>query len=120
MSSWLPCELCGEHLYNNPDTTIKVQPRTSRVRCVDVDACNKRKISYAKQERINMSLRWSTTYSQDVENPDIDSFLAEIIEVYRRHNLSISHEDGEGAFIVTRYNEGNVDWLLNAQDGVSK
>jgi len=39
--------------------------------------------------------------------PNIDSFLDEIIQVCKKHNLSISHEDNQGAFIIEKENEGN-------------
>jgi hypothetical protein len=30
------------------------------------------------------------------------AFLLEIIEVCKKHNLSIGHEDGHGAFLITK------------------
>jgi hypothetical protein len=47
----------------------------------------------------------------DLENPAADSFLAEIAEVCRKHNLSISHEDEHGAFRLRRFNESDLEWL---------
>ena len=41
-------------------------------------------------------------------------FLDEIHSVCVRHGLSISHEDGHGAFIIKDYDERNIDWLFNA------
>ena len=41
-------------------------------------------------------------------------FLEDIKKVCEKHNLSISHEDGHGAFIVEDYDERNIDWLFNA------
>ena len=41
-------------------------------------------------------------------------FLDEIHSVCVRHDLSISHEDGHGAFIIENYDERNIDWLFNA------
>lgn len=38
-------------------------------------------------------------------------FIEDIIEVYKKHNLSLSHEDGHGAFIVDDYDQYNIDWL---------
>lgn len=62
-----------------------------------------------------MTLRWRPTVYKDrqkveegrrVENPRIDAFLAEIETVCEKHGLSISHEDGHGAFEVVDYEEG--------------
>ena len=42
------------------------------------------------------------------------NFLDQIHFVCMIHGLSISHEDGHGAFIIEDYNEKNIDWLFNA------
>lgn len=41
-------------------------------------------------------------------------FLEDIIKVYQKHKLSLSHEDLYGAFIVMEYYEPNIEWLQNA------
>jgi len=51
-----------------------------------------------------------------VSNPAIDSFLADIVEVCKQHGLSLSHEDHHGAFEVEEFDEGNIEWLLEAND----
>lgn len=51
-----------------------------------------------------------------VENPAIDAFIAEVMEVSKRHGFSIAHEDYQGAFEIHDYYEGDADWLLNAHD----
>lgn len=48
--------------------------------------------------------------------PEVDAFLDEIEVVCRKHGMSISHEDGHGAFIVERFHEFFVEWLRNADD----
>lgn len=42
-------------------------------------------------------------------------FLNDIVEVYKKHQLSLSHEDSHGGFIVEKYDPSNVDWLLEAE-----
>lgn len=42
------------------------------------------------------------------------NFLSDIESVCRKYNLSISHEDGHGSFIIEEYNESNLRWLANA------
>ena len=44
-----------------------------------------------------------------------ESFIDDIITVYKRYNLSLSHEDTQGAFKIERLNDENVAWLKEAQ-----
>lgn len=60
--------------------------------------------------------RWSRKESDEIENEAIDKFLEEIKEVCIKHGLSISHEDGQGGFIIQKYDEFNIDWLFSASD----
>ena len=41
-------------------------------------------------------------------------FLRELAELCKKHNLSLSHEDTQGAFIVEEYKEENIKWLMDA------
>ena len=41
-------------------------------------------------------------------------FLADIIEIYRKHGLSLGHEDEHGAFVVEPLADINVSWLNDA------
>ena len=43
-----------------------------------------------------------------------EEFLSDIKKVCQKHNRSISHEDGHGAFIIEEYDEFNVNWLEEA------
>ena len=52
------------------------------------------------------------TYKQQTE--EVKRYLHELIEVSRRHNMSLSHEDNHGAFIVEKFTEDNAHWLLTA------
>jgi hypothetical protein len=54
--------------------------------------------------------------SRQEESPHVDAFLKDIFEVYERHGLAISHEDGHGAFIIELVSAENVVWLKHAQD----
>jgi hypothetical protein len=55
-------------------------------------------------------------YGESGENKKIDEFLADVIEVCKKHGLSISHEDGHGSFNIVKYDENTVDWLMDASD----
>jgi len=61
--------------------------------------------------------RWNNRANDRTENKKIDAFLAEVIEVCKKHGMSISHEDAHGAFIVEPFDEASVKWLMDAQDG---
>ena len=58
---------------------------------------------------------WNINQSEFVEMPKkVKQFLEDIKQVCKNHNLSISHEDGHGGFIIEQYDEDNIDWLSNA------
>lgn len=63
-----------------------------------------------------MTARWINELTARSERPDVDAFLAEIVEVCRKHKLSISHEDQHGNFEIEEFYEQNVRWLLKAND----
>jgi hypothetical protein len=46
---------------------------------------------------------------------NILQFLDEIEKVCKKYNISISHEDGHGAFILEEYDEFNFRWLRKSQ-----
>lgn len=60
--------------------------------------------------------RWVNRLMANAEVPEIDAFLADIEAVCRKHGLSLSHEDGQGAFEVEALSESNLEWLNNACD----
>lgn len=60
-----------------------------------------------------MTERWS--HDKYVELKKVDDFLNEIIEVSKKHGMSISHEDGHGSFIVILNKDDDCySWLFNA------
>lgn len=38
-------------------------------------------------------------------------FIEDIIEVYKKHNLSLAHEDTGGCFEIRNYTDFNIKWL---------
>lgn len=48
-------------------------------------------------------------------NTNIDLFFEELIKLYEKYNLTISHEDGHGSFIIDNYNEFSIDWIKAAE-----
>ena len=45
---------------------------------------------------------------------EMEDFLNDIKMICKKYNLSISHEDYHGAFLIEEYNKDNIDWLFNA------
>lgn len=61
-----------------------------------------------------MATHWNTVVNAEQERPDVDAFIRDITEVCRKHGLTLSHEDGHGAFEVERYDQHTIEWLNNA------
>ena len=60
--------------------------------------------------------RWNVAGRREAENEKIDAFLAEVIEVSKKHGFSIGHEDNHGGFLVHKFSQDNADWLMQASD----
>lgn len=58
--------------------------------------------------------RYNINSNRIVEVPKVDMFLNDIVMVCKKHGMSIAHEDAHGAFIITDYDESNIDWLQGA------
>jgi len=53
--------------------------------------------------------------NENIQTPtEIQNFLDDIIELCKKYNLSISHEDGHGCFLIEKYDEYNIEWLMYA------
>jgi hypothetical protein len=58
---------------------------------------------------------WDSKSIGFIETPkEMQQFFNEINEICKKYNLSISHEDDHGAFIIESYDEANIEWLENA------
>lgn len=67
--------------------------------------------------------RWIDHMDEHGENPRVDAFLADIVEVCRKHGLMLSHEDWQGAFEVeTLTDDGaaSIEWLMAATDATGR
>ena len=42
------------------------------------------------------------------------AFIEDIVKISKKHNLTLSHEDGHGSFTVEPYSIHNINWLENA------
>ena len=45
----------------------------------------------------------------------IDSFFVELEKLYKKYNISLSHEDHHGAFELENYDEENLKWVKCAK-----
>ena len=58
---------------------------------------------------------WNIRKSKEVKVPkEMEEFLEEIINIMKKYNFSISHEDSHGGFIIEIYDEHNIKWLKSA------
>ena len=53
------------------------------------------------------NLRWNVATNRKEVNPLVDAFLEDLLFLCKKHGLSLSHEDGHGAFLVENYEESN-------------
>jgi len=60
---------------------------------------------------------WKLGTTLWLKDEKVDEFLQAIVEVCRKHGYSLSHEDTQGGFIVEKYNEANIEWLMDAVVG---
>ena len=52
---------------------------------------------------------------EEIDMPkELSNFYSEIEQVCRKYNMSISHEDGHGSFLIERFDEFNMKWLREA------
>ena len=62
--------------------------------------------------------RWDHATAEQVDSPQkIESFLDEIENVCHKFGYSISHEDGQGGFLIVPLNEARIAWLREAAIG---
>ncbi len=52
--------------------------------------------------------------SQVKTEAEVQEFLNDLEELCRRHDMSLSHEDGHGSFIIENYSEFNLKWVRSA------
>lgn len=58
---------------------------------------------------------WDILETKFIDMPsEMESFLNDIVGVYKKHGLSLGHEDSHGAFRVENFCQDNVDWLFGA------
>jgi hypothetical protein len=57
--------------------------------------------------------RWDSSTNTSVEDDAVEAFLDDLVEVCRKHQMTLGHEDEHGAFqVLCRFSEANIRWLL--------
>ena len=64
--------------------------------------------------------RWDCNRNENAEDAAVDAFLIELVEVCRRHRMTLGHEDDHGAFEVRSFDEANIKWMLDAQIAIDE
>lgn len=58
---------------------------------------------------------WNCKTHKFIEIPEKQiKFLQEIEEIYKKYDLSISHEDNHGFFKIEKFSQDNIYWLKAA------
>lgn len=54
---------------------------------------------------------WNKITREEEQNADVDAFLHEISIICKKYNLSLGHEDNQGAFLIEEFKNDNIEWL---------
>jgi len=49
----------------------------------------------------------------------VKDFIEDVVLLCKKYNVSISHEDTQGAFEIRDYDEENIKWFRNAFNEVT-
>ena len=63
--------------------------------------------------KIITKTNWDTGQEEPIPY-NVNCFLNEYEELCKQWGLSLSHEDGHGAFIVEEFSESNIQWVQYA------
>ncbi len=47
-----------------------------------------------------------------------NAFIDDLLKVYKKHNLSLAHEDDQGGFLIQKYSIRNIEWIKQATDEI--
>lgn len=64
---------------------------------------------------------WDNTQKKEIETPtNVVEFFNELEILCKKYDVSISHEDIHGAFIIEDYDEAYIDWMKNSILNITK
>ena len=62
-----------------------------------------------------MTRRWDNNTGREVESPaKVEAFLDELEALYRRHGMTLGHDDSHGVFHIEPLDESNIEWVRKA------
>lgn len=61
--------------------------------------------------------RYKENHKGKVENYRCDTFIDDLLKVYKKHGLALSHEDNHGLFIIEEISKHNIEHLDYAMIG---
>ena len=77
--------------------------------------CSENRFLKVEQKELNFDIdKTIVVEERTVEPKQTIDFIRDIEIICKKHNLSISHEDAFGAFIIEDYKESNLEWLKAA------
>lgn len=50
------------------------------------------------------------------ETKVVEEFVQKVIKLSKEMNISIGHEDTQGAFLFVEYTDNNTEWLLESME----
>lgn len=53
--------------------------------------------------------------NKEIVQTNLDGFFSELFALYKKYNISISHQDGHGGFILEKDCEENREWIEDAE-----
>ncbi|WP_442636565.1 hypothetical protein [Rossellomorea marisflavi] len=70
-----------------------------------------------KMQEQNSKLTWSMSDQKFIKTPDdIVEFFKEFEKLCRKHDITLSHEDGQGGFEIEHFDEDTLKWIYSASD----
>lgn len=54
---------------------------------------------------------WDYQSNNKVPSKKADAFIKELIELYKKHDIVLSHEDTQGSFILCPLDEQHIRWI---------
>lgn len=66
------------------------------------------------QEALEQGARWHNRSGTAVHSAKAEAFINDLVEVFKKHNLALAHEDRHGSFLIDDLHDGNVEWLRDA------
>lgn len=58
-----------------------------------------------------MAEYWHVDDKCRLPNKKVDDFIDDLLDVYKKHNMSLGHEDTHGGFIINEDCECNREWV---------